>query len=45
MASKDDMEELEKAKVITESKEILENNMIVAGRKKIDKLEEKKKNR
>lgn len=40
LASKDDMEELEKAKVISESKEILENNMIVAGRKKIDKLEE-----
>ena len=34
------MNELKKEKVISESKEILENSIIIAGRKKIDKLEE-----
>lgn len=40
LSSKDDMKELKKQKVISESKEILENSMIIAGRKKIDKLDE-----
>ena len=40
LSSKEDMNELKKEKVISESKEILENSIIIAGRKKIDKLEE-----
>lgn len=40
LSSQKDMEELKKLEVVSDIKEIVENSMVVAGRKKIDSLEE-----